>query len=103
MNQRTAGWLACLLLWVGCTLVWTDTARAQTADPATEPANHLESLSMEVTVDTLLASMTVADRIGQLFRDSVPGILHPPIRCHRAAGARLSGGGRGTDGAEQQH
>ncbi len=68
MNQRTAGWLACLLLWVGCTLVWTDTARAQTAvDPATEPADNIGSLSMEVTVDTLLASMTVADRIGQLF------------------------------------
>lgn len=67
MNQRTAGWLACLLLWAGCTLVWTDTARAQTADPATDPADNIGSLSMEVTVDTLLASMTVADRIGQLF------------------------------------
>lgn len=67
MNQRTAGWLACLLLWVGCTLVWTDTARAQTADPATEPADGMGHLSMEATVETLLASMTVADRIGQLF------------------------------------
>ncbi len=71
MNQRIAGWLACLLLWAGCTLVWTDTAKAQTAaDLATEPADDIGSPSMEsmeVTVDTLLASMTVADRIGQLF------------------------------------
>ena len=67
MNQRTAGWLACLLLWVGCTLVWTDTARAQTADPATEPADNIGRPAMETTVETLLASMTVADRIGQLF------------------------------------
>ena len=71
MNQRIAGWLACLLLWAGCTLVWTDTAKAQTAaDLATEPDDDIGSPSMEsmeVTVDTLLASMTVADRIGQLF------------------------------------
>ena len=68
MNRRIAGCLACLLLWAGCTLVWTDTAKAQTAaDPATAPAGDTESLSMEATVDTLLASMTVADRVGQLF------------------------------------
>ena len=68
MNQRTAGWLACLLLWAGCTLVWTDTARAQTAaEPDTAPADNTGSLSLEATVDTLLASMTVADRVGQLF------------------------------------
>lgn len=67
MNQRTAGWLACLLLWAGCTLIWADTVRAQAADPATDPADDMGHLSMESTVETLLASMTVADRIGQLF------------------------------------
>jgi len=68
MIQRTAGWLACLLLWAGCTLVGTDTARAQTAaDPVTDPDDNIGRQSMEATVETLLASMTVADRIGQLF------------------------------------
>ena len=68
MIQRTAGWLACLLLWAGCTLVGTDTVRAQTAaDPVTDPADNIGHQSMEATVETLLASMTVADRIGQLF------------------------------------
>lgn len=68
MNQRTVGWLACLLLWTGCTLVWTDIAKAQTeAAPGTDPADNIGHQSMEAAVETLLASMTVADRIGQLF------------------------------------
>lgn len=68
MNRRLLGSLVCLLLWTACGLVRPDPARAQSAaDPAANPVADSESLSTEATVEMLLASMTVADRVGQLF------------------------------------